>query len=61
VKPVTEPKELDRENEIAKFNSELPLLLDRTENLIKSAFKIFIVSFIAIDTYDLTLSSNQPG
>jgi hypothetical protein len=57
VNPVTEPKESDRENEIAKFNFELPLL-DKTDNLIKSAFKVFVVSFITIDTYEI---SRYPG
>jgi hypothetical protein len=52
VKQVTEPKESRRENEIAKFNSELPLL-DKTDNLIKSAFKISVASFIAIGTYEI--------
>jgi hypothetical protein len=52
VKPATEPKESGRENEIAKFNFELPLL-DKTDNLIKSAFKIFVVLFIAMDTYEI--------
>jgi glutathionylspermidine synthase len=52
VKPVTESKKPDRENKIAKFNSEL-LFLDKTDNLIESAFKLFAVSFIAINIYEI--------